>query len=99
MTPDRSDYFAWGADVVVTQCAFCKHLGKQSAAPYCTAFPGGIPANVLANEHDHRKPWIDPETGHAGDEGVPLAGSILFEPRPDASQTALQTLYRHLDSL
>ncbi len=34
-------------------------------------------------------PWIDPETGEPGDEGVALTGSITFVPRPDLHPSAV----------
>lgn len=93
-----SDKFAWGADVALSQCAYCRHLGP-GAVPICSAFPGAIPPAILANEADHRGPWIDPETGEPGDMGIPLERSITFEPRPGVKSEALATLYRHLDRL
>jgi hypothetical protein len=41
-------------------CASCKHLHHDYS---CTAFPEGIPAEILRNEHDHRQPF-------PGDDGV-----------------------------
>jgi hypothetical protein len=88
--------FVWDDSIAMTQCVYCKYL---VAGHGCAAFPGGIPDEIFANEYDHRRPWIDPDTGEPGDEGVPLAGSILFEPRPDVPAAALKTLYLHLDQL
>lgn len=94
-----SDKFTWGpGDVVLSQCAYCKHLADGPAA-VCAAFPGAIPADILANETDHRKPWIDPDTGEPGDMGIPLERSIIFEPREGIHPAALAALYRHLDQL
>ena len=56
------------------------------------AFPGSIPPEIMANEYDHRRPWIDPETGEAGDQGVPLRESILFEPRDGINPRARRAL-------
>jgi hypothetical protein len=57
---------------VIPQCFRCRRLaGRPGLA--CDAFPGpaGIPAAILLNEHDHRRPY-------PGDRG------IGFEPRhPD----------------
>jgi hypothetical protein len=98
--PDRRDHFAWTAEnVTLSQCLLCKHIGKGPHA-VCSAFPGGqIPEEILLNEYDHRKPWIDPMTGQPGDEGVPLAGSILFSPKPDLPRVAVARLYEVLDHL
>ena len=46
---------------IMPMCGKCKHyINKKSA---CTAFPGGIPAEILEGEHDHRKPY-------PGDNGI-----------------------------
>jgi hypothetical protein len=96
--PDR-DKFVWNAsNVVVSQCMLCKHTSPEPYA-VCSAFPGSIPPEILANQVDHRKPWIDATTGQPGDEGVPLAGSILFEPRPGVNPVALARLYEVLDAV
>jgi hypothetical protein len=94
-----SDKFAWGpGDVVLSQCAVCKHLGDGPVA-YCAAFPGAIPVEILHNEVDHRKPWTAPETGQPGDMGIPLERSITFEPREGIHPAALAALYRDLDQI
>lgn len=93
---DRSDHFSWDASTPLSQCAYCKHLGDGDL-PVCAAFPGLIPPEILANESDHRKPWIDPTTGEPGDMGIPLERSITFEPRPGLPAEALAPLYRLLD--
>ncbi len=94
-TSDRDDKFNYQpGDLVITQCAFCRHLAAGSDN-VCAAFPGQIPPEILANQHDHRRPWIDPETGEPGDKGVPLEHSILFDPRPGASRESLEALDRH----
>jgi hypothetical protein len=92
------DKFVRGADVVLTQCVYCKHIVK-GPVPVCSACPGSIPPEILSNDVDHRRPWLDPATGQPGDEGGPLAGSILFEPRPEIPPAALATLFRYLDRL
>jgi hypothetical protein len=63
----------------------------------CAAFPGSIPPEILYTDYDHRRPWIDPQTGEPGDRGAPLRGSITFTPRSGVTATALDQLYRHLD--
>lgn len=85
-------------DMVVTpsQCSLCAQREPEDLFA-CAAFPGLIPAEIRENRHDHRKPWIDPETGEPGDRGIALAGSILFEPHADADPEALSTLYNYLD--
>jgi hypothetical protein len=52
------------SDYIFSQCLFCKHW--QPGAK-CSAFHGGIPADILRNWHDHHQPY-------PGDHG------ILFEP-------------------
>jgi hypothetical protein len=94
-----SGKFSWDpGDVVVSQCAVCRRLAPGPAA-VCSAFPGAIPAEILSNDVDHRKPYLDPSTGQPGDMGVPLTGSITFLPRADVDTRVLATLYRHLDRL
>ena len=49
---------------LVTQCSACRHFHREDRAhETCAAFPEGIPADILANRLDHRRP-ID------GDHGV-----------------------------
>lgn len=47
-----------------SQCLYCKHFQsvQESDNPFaapkvCTAFPQGIPREVLLTEHDHRLPY------------------------------------------
>jgi len=87
-----------GDDLILSQCAYCARLGEGPAA-VCAAFPGSIPAEILSNDYDHRKPWIDPKTGQPGDQGVALAGSITFEPKPTVRREALKRLTDSLDQL
>lgn len=99
MSDDHSDKFTWEpGDVVLPQCTACRHFGGGTA-PYCVAFPGGIPWTILRNQEDHRKPWIEPETGEPGDMGVALERSITFEPREDVHPEVLAAILRHLDQL
>ncbi len=79
---------------VGSQCLLCRRRAPGSLTA-CEAFPGAIPAEIRLNIHDHREPWIDPETGEPGDRGIPLRGSLLFAPRPDVAPEALANLYRY----
>lgn len=94
MSQDK--FFETGEGMIAGQCAYCRHLAR-GAAVACTAFPTAIPDAILQNRHDHRRPWIDPETGQPGDEGIPLDGSILFDPKPTVPGKVLERLYRLLD--
>jgi hypothetical protein len=95
----QDDKFVWrAADVVLTQCLLCKHKIK-SPIPVCSAFPGAIPAEILANEFDHRQPWIDPDSGEPGDQGVEMTGSILFEPKEGINPIALERLDKHFGKM
>ena len=70
-----------------SQCLVCAHraAGAQYPKPVCRAFLGGIPAEFLDNEIDHRKP-------------VAYDGGIQFEPRPDVAADVLGRLYIYLDN-
>jgi hypothetical protein len=45
----------------VPQCDTCKHLHADGAT--CAAYPGGIPGEIITNDHDHH-------TAFAGDQGI-----------------------------
>ena len=83
---------------MLSQCLLCKHAVRGPEA-VCSAFPGQIPPEILANEFDHRKPWIDQQTGQPGDRGIPLERSITFEVRDGVNPLTLTRLYRYLDDL
>lgn len=86
---DRSDRFTWGpGQAVVTQCALCLHR-PPAPSRGCPAFPARIPDEIIANRADHREPW----PGQPGDPAT------HFGPRPGVPRGALDSLYRHLDSL
>lgn len=54
--------FAWESDdFTVSQCVTCKH--KSTTGATCTAFPNGIPEQILTNASDHTKPY-------PGDNGI-----------------------------
>lgn len=57
-----SDRFIWFDDEVqLSQCANCQHKTKSGAT--CTAFPQGIPQEILTNQFDHTQPY-------PGDNGI-----------------------------
>lgn len=63
---DREDRFTWQeGDLVVSQCLNCKW--KFLGQPGCSAFPRGIPMEIMSNRVDHTLPYL-------GDHG------IQFEP-------------------
>lgn len=66
---DGASRFGWSRvdHPQMSQCVFCRHKSTRGAV--CTAFPSGIPGEILRNEHDHRQPFD-------GDNG------IRFEPDP-----------------
>ena len=52
--------------IYVHQCALCRHLTPNEPTGRgrtCTAFPQGIPQEILQNRFDHRKPY-------PGDHGI-----------------------------
>lgn len=54
--------------LITPPCQTCQHRVHPL---FCTAFPGGIPADILTGRHDHRTPF-------SGDHGVrysPKAGA------------------------
>jgi hypothetical protein len=60
--------------IALPNCVFCRH-SRLPASENCAAFPSGIPAAILIDGYDHRKPY-------PGDHG------ILFEPKSDAVSQA-----------
>jgi hypothetical protein len=44
------------------QCFNCRHLA-EGAPMHCSAFPNGIPMEILLNQVDHKKPY-------EGDNGI-----------------------------
>lgn len=97
MSEPLSHKFTWQpGEIVLAHCAYCKHMSKKGGN-VCAAFPGRIPDAIRENEFDHRKSWIDPESGEPGDQGIALARSITFEPGPGTHPDALDSLYRALD--
>jgi hypothetical protein len=90
MAPDESDGGKFDyrpGDIVLTQCASCSRFVRDPYALVCPAFPGGIPAEIISNTFDHRKPHPD--------EVVPKR----YVPRDDVDPRALAALYRTLDRL
>lgn len=53
-------------------CYECKHFNENPEVLTCTAFPDGIPFEIITSEFDHHKPY-------PGDHG------IQFEPIEEQS--------------
>lgn len=56
----NSDRFSFDELDQLSQCVFCDHWSTNGR---CTAFPRGVPVEILTNKADHRQPY-------AGDNGI-----------------------------
>ncbi len=99
MTAQDDKFVETGEGMIVSQCAYCRHLAETPGIAACAAFPDHIPQQILSNMADHRKVWIDPATGSPGDTGVRGDRSVTFDPRPDVPAAVLDRLYAELDDL
>lgn len=60
--------------VILSQCLKCRHLERPIQGPgRCSAFPEAIPAEIMFNDFDHRKPY-------------PNDNGIRFEPREEEAR-------------
>jgi hypothetical protein len=95
---DRPWYLPWRAgDPLPPQCLLCEHRDPGETGIACKAFTSQIPMAIQLNRFDHRKPWIDPDTGAPGDTGFSGERSITFRPLSGVYPHLLEALYRHLD--
>lgn len=60
--PDPNKMAAENLKLLVNACQTCVHR-SQVLHNICTAFPDGIPAEILEGRNDHKKPF-------AGDGGI-----------------------------
>lgn len=67
---------------VLPQCQNCIHLVSTST-PRCTAFPEGIPMEILVNNLDHRKP-VKGDNGTRYEAANPRLPHPLAEVKRDA---------------
>lgn len=73
MSDDRARHFAW-ADGDIQRMAPCLTCRRKSPfGPTCSAFPNGIPEEILSGDHQHRETY-------QGD------GGLLYEPDPEATE-------------
>ncbi len=61
-----------------SQCMACRRRDPDSPVA-CEAFPGGIPARIRLNMHDHREEW-------------PGDGGLRFAPRDDVPEPTLRAI-------
>ena len=61
MAPVKFTIVGKPGDLVVSQCTFCAHRSPDGTR--CKAYPDGIPAEILFNDHDHTLPFN-------GDNGI-----------------------------
>ena len=55
MAPVKFTIVGKPGDLVVSQCTFCAHRSPDGTR--CKAYPGGIPSEILFNDHDHTLPF------------------------------------------
>jgi hypothetical protein len=60
-----------------TMCEVCIHLDPDSGLRTCTAFPDGIPDEIILGDEFHVEP-------HEGD------GGIVFQPKPGVDPNELR---------
>jgi hypothetical protein len=62
-------------------CIGCKHLQGDLRDPKCSAFPSGIPNEILLSKADHRKPF-------------PGDGGVTFDPKDEKASAYADMIFR-----
>lgn len=61
-------------------CVWRRLTGNELGIPICSAFPAGIPVEIMTGEFDHTKPY-------PGDGGIRYLPGVQVQPRSNSGRT------------